>query len=120
MDGEKFARRLFRGAAIYGALVLPPMYVLAPADEHLPAYLGFVGIALVFQWVFWLIGGDPLRHRALMLPSIAEKGVFSIPALVLFAMGRTDPVTAFFSAADIALGIGFFVAWRRTAEQPAT
>ena len=116
----RFARRLFRGAAIYGALVLPPMYFLTPADAHLPAYLGFVGCALVFQWVFWIVGGDPLKYRALMLPSVGEKGVFAIPALALFALGRTDPVTAFFASIDILLGLGFFVAWRRTSAQRAT
>ena len=114
MDGEAIARRMFRWAAIYGVVVLTPMYLLAPPDEHLPAYLGFVGSALVFQWVFWVIGGDPVRYRALMLPSVAEKGVFAIPALVLFAMGRADPVTAFFATVDILLGIGFLIAWRRT------
>ena len=113
MDGERFARRMFRWAAVYGVIVLAPMYFLAPSDEHLPAYLGFVGCALVFQWVFWLIGGDPLKYRPLMLPSIAQKGVFAIPALALFAFGRTDPVTAFFATIDILLGVGFFFAWRR-------
>ena len=114
MTGDAFARRLFRGAAIYGFVVLPPMYLLAPSDAHLPAYLGFVGVALVFQVVFWIVGGDPLRYRALMLPGVAEKGVFAIPALALFAMGLTDPVTAFFATIDILLGILFMVAWHRT------
>ena len=114
MPPEAFARRVFLGAAIYGFLVLPPMYWLAPGDEHLPAYLGFVGLALVFQAVFWIVGGDPLRYRALMLPGVAEKGVFAIPALGLFAMGRSDPVTAFFATIDILLGILFLIAWHRT------
>jgi hypothetical protein len=111
---EAFARRVFRWAAIYGFIVLPPMYLLAPDDEHLPAYLGFVGLALVFQAVFWIIGGDPVKYRALMLPSVAEKAVFAVPALVLYAMAETDAVSAFFAAVDIALGIGFLIAWRRT------
>ena len=114
MPPEAFARRVFRGAAIYGFLVLPPMYWLAPGDEHLPAYLGFVGLALVFQAVFWIIGGDPARYRALMLPSVAEKAVFAVPALVLYAMKETDAVTASFAAVDIVLGILFLTAWRRT------
>lgn len=110
MDGEIFARRMFRGAAIYGVIVLAPMYLLAPSDVHLPVYLGFVGCALVFQWVFWIIGGDPRKYRALILPGVAEKWVFGAPALVVFALGRTDPVTAVFAAIDIALSIGFLIA----------
>jgi len=111
---EAFARRVFRSAAVYGFVVLPPMYLLAPSDEHFPAYIGFVGLALVFQAVFWIIGGDPARYRALMLPSVAEKAVFAVPALVLYAMEETDAVTASFAAVDILLGSLFLTAWRRT------
>ena len=114
MPPEAFARRVFLGAAIYGFLVLPPMYWLAPGDEHLPAYLGFVGLALVFQAVFWIVGGDPLEYRALMLPSVAEKAVFAVPALILYAMQETAAVTAFFAAVEILLGSLCRVAWRRT------
>jgi hypothetical protein len=114
LPADAFARRVFRWAAVYGFIVLPPMYLLAPADEHLPAYLGFVGLALVFQAVFWIIGGDPARYRPLMLPSVAEKAVFAVPALVLYAMEETDAVTAFFATVDLFLGTLFLMAWRRT------
>lgn len=114
MPPERFARRVFRGAAIYGFLVLPPMYGLAPSDEHFPAYIGFVGLALVFQAVFWIVGGDPAKYRALMLPSVAEKTVFAVPAVILYLMEETDAVTAFFAAVDLFLGTLFLVAWRRT------
>jgi hypothetical protein len=106
---------MFRGAAIYGAIVLLPMYLLVPSDAHLPAFLGFVGCALVFQWVFWIVGGDPQRYRALMLPAVAEKWVFAAPVLALFALGRVDTVTASFAAGDILLSVGFIQAFRLTA-----
>lgn len=115
MNAEVFARRMYRGAAIYGVIVLAPLYLAPVAIEFRATHYGFVGCALVFQWVFWIIGCDPAKYRALMLPSIAEKLVFAIPVLVLFALGRTDPVTAFFATIDILLGIGFYVARQRTA-----
>lgn len=109
-----FARRMFRWAAIYGVIVLAPLY-LVPLPAFSPeTFIGFIGTALVFQGVFWVIGGDPQRYRALMPLAVAEKLVFSLPALAFFAQGRTIAPVAGFAVVDILLGIGFFIAWRRT------
>jgi hypothetical protein len=113
------ARRIFRGAAIYGMIVLPPM-LFAPWPEQGPEQLvGFVGLALVFQFVFWMIGGDPVRYRPVMLAAIAEKLVFGIPALVLVGLGRTAPVVGAFAAMDVVLAIAFWIAFRATPDKPA-
>ena len=113
MVGRKpFARWIFRGAAIYGLVVLLPMYWSVPTDDHLVAYLGFIGLALVFQGVFWIIGGDPLRYRALMPMAVLEKLVFAIPALTLYALGRSGGAVAGFAAIDAILGGLFLFAWR--------
>jgi hypothetical protein len=106
---------MFRWAAIYGVIVLTPMY-LAPLPSALAeAFYGFVGLALVFQGLFWVIGGDPVKYRALMPLAVAEKLVFAVPALALFAQGypMASPV-AVFAGADLLLGLGFFLAWKRT------
>ena len=110
-----FPSRMFRWAAIYGVVVLTPMY-LAPLPPFMAeTVFGFIGLALVFQWVFWLIGGDPVKYRALMPLAMAEKAVFGIPALALFAQGYPmEPPVAVFAAIDLALGLGFFLAWKRT------
>ena len=84
---SKFPARMFRWAAIYGVVVLTPLYLTPLPQQGAEVFLGFVGLALVFQAVFWIIGGDPVRYRALMLPAVAEKLVFGLPALVLFAQG---------------------------------
>ncbi|HVR91642.1 MAG TPA: hypothetical protein VHG29_11195 [Novosphingobium sp.] len=109
---------MFRWAAIYGVIVLAPLYLLPLPAKGAEVFLGFVGVALVFQAVFWTIGGNPIRFRTLMLPAVAEKLVFGVPALVLFGQGRVDPLLALFAAIDIALGVGFFIAWRRTPISP--
>ena len=114
MDGERFARRMFRWAAVYGVLVLTPMYFLPPPAERTEAYFGFIGSALAFQLAYWIIGGDPLRYRALMPVGVLAKLSFAIPALTLFALGRLDAVTAVPVSMDVLLAVGFVVAWRRT------
>ncbi len=97
----------FRGAAIYGTIAL--LASLATAPAALPG-LAFALTALAFQIVFWLIGGDPVRYRPMMLAGVAEKLAFGTPALVL-AAGTT---TAIFGAIDLILGAGFVLAWFAT------
>lgn len=111
---SKFPSRMFRWAAIYGVVVLAPMYLLPLPLVGAETVLGFIGLALVFQWVFWIIGGDPVKYVSLMLPAVAEKLVFGVPAIVLYFTGRTPGPPAAFAVIDILLGIGFFLAWRET------
>ena len=114
MSEPVFARQMFRRAAIYGAIVLPPMYLAPLPPTGAETFLGFVGLALVFQAMFWIVGGDPVKYRALMPEAIAEKLVFGLPALVLFARGLTSPPVGVFAAIDLLLALGFWIAWRRT------
>ena len=114
MDAELFARRVFRRAAIYGAIVLTPLYFApAPPGARIEINLGFIGLALVFQGVFWIIGGNPRHYRALMPLAVLEKLVFAIPALTLFALGRLEFAVAGFAAIDAALAALFLIAWRK-------
>lgn len=115
-----FPRRMFRWAAIYGVIVLLPLYLTPLPSVGGETLLGFIGLALVFQAVFWIIGSDPVKYRALMLTAIAEKLVFGVPALALFAQGYpVPPPVAFFAGIDVALGLGFWLAWRRTPLSPS-
>ncbi len=112
---SKFPARMFRWAAIYGVIVLLPLYLTPLPPTMGETLLGFIGCALVFQAVFWIIGGDPARYRALMPAAVAEKMVFGIPALALFSHGYpVPPPVAVFAGIDVLLGIGFFLAWKRT------
>ncbi|MCZ8324094.1 MAG: hypothetical protein O9283_02400 [Sphingomonadaceae bacterium] len=115
-----FPRRMFRWAAIYGVIVLLPLYLTPLPPVGGETLLGFIGLALVFQAVFWVIGSDPVKYRALMLPAITKKLVFGVPALALFAQGYpVPPPVAFFAGIDVALGLGFWLAWRRTPLSPS-
>lgn len=112
---DKFPARMFRWAAIYGVIVLVPLYLTPLPKAGAEVFFGFVGLALVFQGVFWTIGSDPARYRALMPYAVAEKLVFAVPCLSLWASGYpVNPPVAAFAAIDLMLGLGFFLAWQRT------
>ena len=59
---DKFPARMFRWAAIYGVIVLVPLYLTPLPKAGAEVFFGFVGLALVFQGVFWTIGSDPARY----------------------------------------------------------
>lgn len=114
------ARWLFRGAAIYGLIVLLPLYLLehqvaapAAALAHPEYYYGFIGAAAAWQLVYWTIGGDPVRYRAFMPLGVIAKFGFWISTFLLWLNGRTPTSTFVMTNVDLLLGIGFFVAWRR-------
>jgi len=120
-----FARWLFRGAAIYGLIILLPLYFLekavaapAAALDHPIYYYGFVGAAAAWQLVYWTIGSDPLRYRAFMPLGVIAKLGFWIPSLILWLNGRNPTSTFVVTNGDLILGIAFLVAWR-TLKPPA-
>jgi hypothetical protein len=65
----QFARVVFRIAAVFGVLLLGPLYFMfdlvgredPPPITHPQFYYGFVGVALVWQFVYFLIGTDPVQ-----------------------------------------------------------
>ena len=104
----------YRAAAVYGLVVLLPLYLVPPVAGAEAMTYGFVGVAAAFQLAFWVIGGDPVRYRALMPVSVIEKLVFAVPVMVLFAAGKVAATVLLFGAIDLALGVGFYLAWRDT------
>jgi hypothetical protein len=122
----RVASRIFRGAAIYGVIVLAPLLVWEtrfglenpPALTHVEFYYGFAGLALVWQLAFWIIGSDPVRFRPLMLAAMLEKFGWVATAVSLVAAGRAVPAqTLVFVAIDFVLGLLFTWAWLSTAGQ---
>ena len=117
-----FARRVFLIAGIYGVSVLVPQYFLEgrtgrdfpPAITHPEYYYGFIGIALAWQLAFLVISRDPVRFRPMMIPAIAEKVSFGIPAVALFVLGRLNPQMLAAALLDLMLGAFFLAAYLRT------
>jgi hypothetical protein len=111
----RFAKIVFWIAAIWGVLVLTPLYFMfdlisrmdPPAITHPGFFYGFVGTALAWQIVFFFIAQDPVRHRPLMIPSMFEKFSYVTAVFILVQQGRMHPSDLVFAGTDSLLGILF-------------
>jgi len=116
----QFARWVFRLAAIYGVIVLTPLYFVEPllgakaGLTHPESHYGFVGAALAFQALFFVISTDPARYRAAMLAGVLEKASFPAAVIPLWLAGRTPGGVAVFATIDLCLGVLFLASWLRT------
>lgn len=125
---DRFARRVFTSAGIYGLIVLLPQYLMETGIGPTPTtpiqrpelFYGFIGVALAWQVVFLLIARDVHRYRLLMLPAILEKLSFGIPVLLLYAKDRVGIDVLLFGSLDLVLGALFILAFRSTRVAPAS
>src|SRR5262245_8801230 len=121
----QFARRVFFGAGIYGILVLAPMYFLErqigeqlpPPIAHPEYFYGFIGLALVWQFVFLLIGTNPIKYRVLMLFAMLEKISYGFLVLILYAVGRASFVVLVGGLIDLTWLVLFAIAFGKTPSQ---
>ena len=102
--------------------VLTPLYWLfditgrryqAPVDyPHF--FFGFVSVAMAWQIAFLIIGSNPVRFRALMIPAILEKLGFVSTLAVLYAQSRISAADAQAAVPDLMLCVLFVVALATT------
>ena len=111
----KFAKLVFLIAGVYGVLALVPMYFWKPPADRPEFFYGFIGVALAWQVLFFVISRNPGRFRMAMLPAILEKLAFGIPAIILYAQGRLTVDLLAAGIIDLVLATLFFFAWRKTA-----
>jgi hypothetical protein len=120
----RFARWVFRIAAVSGLLVLIPMYFregsygakYPPAITHPEFYYGFVGVAVAWQLAFWIISTDPVRFRPLMLAAIVEKATWGAATISLYMAGRLNSEMLAAGVLDLAFGVLFVVSYVRTVD----
>jgi len=113
---------VFLIAAVYGVLVLAPQYFLEarvgrdfpPPITHPEHFYGFVGVALAWQVLFFLIARDPVRYRPAMLPAILEKLAFGGAAVVLYLQGRLAVPILGAGLLDLVIALLFLAAYRAT------
>jgi hypothetical protein len=104
----RFAKIVFLVAGIYGLLILTPGYFMEskigletpPAITHPEYFYGFLGVGLAWQVLFLVLSRDPVRYRAMILPSILEKVSWGIALIVLFSQHRLPLSTFAISSVD--------------------
>jgi len=118
----KFARIIFWIAAIWGVLVLTPLYFIfdligtkdPPPITHPAFYYGFVSVSLAFQAAFFFIANDPIRLRPMMIPAMLEKFGYGATLLVLFLQNRLHPQDLALGGVDVLFGLLFLLAFFKT------
>ena len=118
----KFAKVTFWLAGAWGVAVLVPLYFALemigrrdpPPVTHPEFYYAFLGVALVWQFAFFVIGSDPVRFRPMMLPAIAEKFVHVGTMTALYLAGRMNAAQLSANLPDAVLGVLFVIALVKT------
>jgi uncharacterized membrane protein YccC len=118
----RFAKILFWIGGIWGVLVITPLYFMfnligrtdPPPITHPGFFYGFVGAALAWQIVFFIIATNPSRYRPLMIPSMIEKFSYSVAVILLVLQGRMHGSDLLFGGVDLWLGIFFVIAYFKT------
>ena len=118
----RFAKWVFLLAGIIGILMVLPPYFLEerfgrdspPPVNHPELYYGFFGVTLSWQFMFLVIGSDPVRFRRAMLPSLLEKASFAIAIPILYALGRVPVTSVGFASMDATWFVLFLIAYLRT------
>jgi hypothetical protein len=118
----KFARIVFWIAAIWGVLILTPLYFMfdligrqdPPPITHPAFYYGFVSVGLAFQVVFIVIARDPVLLRPMMIPSVLEKLGYGATLIVLYLQNRLHAQDLALGGVDLLLGALFLAAFFKT------
>jgi hypothetical protein len=115
----KFSKIVFWIAAIYGFVLLIPMYFLMntigrkapPSISHPEFYYGFVGVTLLWQCIFVLIALDPLRFKAVIPIAVLEKVSYTLPVVILYLMDKVRPNILVTALADPIFAILFITVY---------
>jgi len=106
----KFAKTVFWVAAIWGFLVLTPLYFmfdLIGAKDPPPIQLAFL-----------IIATNPARFRPIIPAVVIEKFSYGIALIVLYSQGRLHASDLTFAGTDLLLGILFVVAFVKLKSEP--
>lgn len=122
----KFAKTVFWVAAIWGFLVLTPLYFMfdligakdPPPITHPAFYYGFVGAGLAWQFAFLIIATNPARFRPIIPSAVIEKFSYGVALIVLYSQGRLHASDLTFAGMDLVLGILFIVAFVKLKSEP--
>src|ERR1044072_9552302 len=122
MQTVRFAKTIYYTAGIYGLIVLAPQFLreektsrdFPPAITHPEYYYGFICVAMAWQVLFLILSKDPVRYRAMMIPSILEKLSFAIVVLILFFQHRISSIILAAGIIDLIFVVLFILAYFKT------
>lgn len=113
------AKWIFRVAGVWGLLVITPLFFADTTQMAQPVYyLGFAGIAFVFQILFLVISTDPVRYRPIMPVCVLEK-LSTLPFIYLYLVGRGEEQFFFGGIVDQVLAVAFIAAFLMTPKRDA-
>ena len=119
---SRFAKLIFTVAGIWGVLIIVSLYFLEsrinaeqpPAITHPEYYYGFLGVTLVWQFLYILIGRNPARYRPVMILAILAKSSYWLGVLILFLLDRVPIMVLLTSLPGLLLTILFAIAYATT------
>src|SRR5690349_12022151 len=102
-------KRIYGFAGVYGLLALIPSYFLEkriseqfpPPITHPEYYYGFLGVALAFQIIFFMISANPVRFRPIMIACVLEKMSFGAAVGLLMILDRIPFASFVFGMIDL-------------------
>src|ERR1700751_263317 len=96
----RFARTVFTVAGMYGIVVLvPPLFLESQYNRMYPPpptpppefFYGFFALGIVWQILFFILATDPIKYRAMMIPSMLEKVGYPVALIFLHLHNRIVP-----------------------------
>jgi hypothetical protein len=121
----RFARIVFTVAGMYGLVVLaPPLFLESkfgrdypPPVTHPEFFYGFFAVAIAWQILFLILATDPIKYRAMMIPSMLEKIGYPVALISLHLQNRIDPRMFALGSIDWIFLVLFTIAYRKTRTQ---
>lgn len=113
-------KKFYKFAGIYGFLALLPQYFMEikngidfpPPITHTEYYYGFIGVALAWQFAFFILSTDPIKYKLIILPAIFEKVSFGIPCILLYLQGKLSNTMLLAAIIDLILMSIFIVTFK--------
>lgn len=118
---------MFWIAGAWGLITLTPLYFLLdsigrstpPPVNHPEFFYGFVGLALVWQVAFFLIGSNPARFRPMMIPAMLEKISYVVMMVLLCLRQQVTVVQVLSTVPDAFLAVFFAIAFFKVGKAAA-
>ena len=123
----RFARTVFTVAGMYGIVVLvPPLFLESqygrnypPPVTHPEFFYGFFALGIAWQILFFILATDPIKYRAMMIPSILEKTGYPLALIFLHLHNRIAPRMFALGSLDWIFLILFAIAYAKTGPHAA-